>query len=144
MKRLVTLCMIGAVFMMICGSLEAGKRGKNKGKAKPKVEKVTLEGKIVKKEVAKKKGKNVVFILETADGKSVKLPKPGKKSEIKLGDFVDKNVTVVANAVKKGDDVMVRRLISVTETQGGDAGGDGEAEEGGGEEPLDDMGGDME
>lgn len=76
----------------------------NKAKAKPELKELTLTGKITKKEtVGKNERKYEYFYLETSDGKKIRLTQKalGKKSKIKLDDFVDANVTVRGQGFEK-------------------------------------------
>jgi len=73
-------------------------------KPKPKLKELTLTGKITKKEtVGKNERKYQYFYLETSDGKKIRLTQKalGKKSKIKLDDFVDANVTVRGKGYEK-------------------------------------------
>ncbi len=143
MRRLVTLFLIAAAVMMVCENLEAGKTKKGK-KDNVKLEKITLEGKIVKeeKEVKTKKGKklNTIFFIECKDGSKVKLPVRGKKNIDKMNGYVEKDVTVIGKGMtvdgKDGKKVVLRKIEKIEEVGTGDAAGEGDAEEGG-EVPLD-------
>jgi len=73
-------------------------------KPKPELKELTLTGKITKKEtVGKNERKYQYFYLETSDGKKIRLTQKalGKKSKIKLDDFVDANVTVRGKGYEK-------------------------------------------
>ena len=66
-------------------------------KAKPDLVDLTLTGKISKKETTgKNEKKYTYFYLETSDKQKIRLTQKalGKKSKIKLDDFVNANVTV--------------------------------------------------
>jgi hypothetical protein len=75
-----------------------GEKAEKKEKApQPDLVDVTLTGKLSKKETTGKGDKKYTFFyLETSDGQNVRLNQTalGKKSTIKLDDFVDANVTV--------------------------------------------------
>ncbi len=73
-------------------------------KAKPELKELTLTGKITKKEtVGKNEKKYQYFYLETSDGNKIRLTQKalGKKSKIKLDDFVNANVTVRGKGYEK-------------------------------------------
>jgi hypothetical protein len=73
-------------------------------KPQPELKELTLTGKITKKEtVGKNEKKYSFFYLETSDGNQIRLSQSalGKKSTIKLDDFVDANVTVRAKGFEK-------------------------------------------
>ena len=73
-------------------------------KPQPELKELTLTGKITKKEtVGKNEKKYSYFYLETSDGNQIRLSQSalGKKSTIKLDDFVDANVTVRAKGYEK-------------------------------------------
>ena len=73
-------------------------------KAKPELKELTLTGKVTKKEtVGKNEKKYQYFYLETSDGNKIRLTQKalGKKSKIKLDDFVNTNVTVRGKGYEK-------------------------------------------
>jgi hypothetical protein len=85
------------------GKAKAEKKDKV-AKAKPDLKELTLTGKLTKKEtVGKNEKKYQYFYLETSDGNKIRLTQKalGKKSTIKLDDFVDANVTVRAKGYEK-------------------------------------------
>ena len=83
---------------------DAAKAEKKAKKPKPELKELTLTGKITKKEtVGKNERKYQYFYLETSDGNKIRLTNKalGKKSKIKLDDFVNANVTVRGKGYEK-------------------------------------------
>ena len=76
----------------------------NGSKPKPVLVDLTLSGKISKKEtVGKNERKYTYFYLETSDKQKIRLTQKalGKKSTVKLDDFVNANVTVRGKGFKR-------------------------------------------
>ncbi|MDP7251794.1 MAG: hypothetical protein QGF00_19450 [Planctomycetota bacterium] len=131
MKWLITsLSVLSLVFVFQSGQAEEAKKEKKAKKEKPKLEEITVTGKLVKKEATRKNKKTgeektvVSYLLEGADGKKTRLPAPRKKKgEEEAADpyaeHVDKNVTItgmgatVTKKNKKGEERTTTRIARV-------------------------------
>ena len=117
MKRMfVVLMAVGLVFGGVAGAADEGagvdepapKKVKEE-KAPAKTVEITLEGKITRKEGT------ATYMLTTADGKVITLP---KTTEIRVGQYVNTMVTIVGQGTERGEGdnkkVSLKQITSIT------------------------------
>jgi hypothetical protein len=132
MNRLIaSFSVLSLIFVIQSGQAEEAKKEKKAKKEKPKLEEVTLTGKLVSKEKTRKNKKTgeeskfISYTLEGADGKKTRLPAPRKKKGEEnaadpYAEHAGKTVTVTGMGTKmtkknkKGEETTRLRLVKVS------------------------------
>ncbi len=120
---------IAVASLTVCLEASAAKKG-GKGGAQ---QDITISGTVTQEEMTRKSKDGektmTVFMLTTADGAKIKLPKAKGEDAVDLSEYVDKEVTIVGKGKvmeRKGKkQTMLMKIESIEE---GADGGAGEAE----------------
>lgn len=129
MKKVFGALMIAfAICIFSAAADEEGAKEKKEKKKKPELTEITVTGKLIKQEKTKGEKTRVFYILQDAEGNSVRLFKQKSKKNdaegtVNFEDYIDSEVTITGMGIEKERKgkklIIIRKITKIEKVEAG-------------------------